>query len=274
MGLSSQMVGKHVGLLEERLGTELIRRTTRKQSLTAIGQAFYERCRSILAEADAAEALAHDLSATPRGRLRVNAPTTFGARCLAPVIELYLAAYPNVEVELTLTDRYVDIVDEGFDAVIRLGPLQDSTLLARALAPHSLIACAAPHYLRRHGTPKTPAELSGHECLRFVYSSGLLYSDWQFARAGRTETIEVRGRFQVNDSRVLHDAALAGHGIMLQAESVLRDDLAAGRLVRVLPDYTGPTRPMHILFSASRRQTPKSRTFIDWVAAAFGKDRV
>ena len=273
LGLSSQMVGKHVALLEARLGTELLRRTTRRQSLTAIGEAFLERCRLILAETEAAEALVHDLGTTPRGRLRVNAPVTFGALCLAPVVGDFMRGYPQVEVELVLDDRYVDFVDEGYDAVLRLGPLKNSALLFRALAPHRLIACAAPAYLARRGRPAHPADLAAHDGLGFVFSTGVPFSQWSFEQAGQTHSVDVPCRLKCNDARVLLDAARAGDGIVLQAERVLRDDLAAGRLVRLLPDWHGPSRPMHVLVSASRQQTLKVRAFVECVVAAFGRGR-
>ncbi len=270
LGITSQMVGKHVAELEARLGAELLRRTTRRQSLTAIGAAFLERCRSILAETAAAEAIVRDLSTTPRGRLRVNAPVSLGALCLAPVVRDYLRAYPEVEVELALDDRYVDLVDEGYDAVLRLGPLKDSALHARALAPHRLIACAAPAYLARRGTPMLPDELAAHDCLAFLFSTGISFSEWRFERAGRMHVVDVRGRLGSNDARVLLAAAMAGDGVVLQAERIVRDDLATGRLVRVLPDFAGPERPLHLVTSASRRQTLKVRAFVDRVVAALG----
>jgi DNA-binding transcriptional LysR family regulator len=270
LGLSSQMVGKHVGFLEAHLGAQLLYRTTRRQSLTDVGRAFHARCRMVLAEAEAAEAVVRELSATPRGRLRVNAPVTFGSIALAPLVTRYLRAYPGVDVDLTLTDRYVDIVEEGYDAVIRLGPLKDSTLTARTLIPYRLIACASPAYLAEHGRPASPEDLSAHECLGFVYWSGLAMSEWRFVKDGQVHDVEVRSRFQVNDVRALRDAALAGHGIILQADLILRDDLAAGRLVQLLPQYETPSRSLHIVFPASRPPTPTLRSFIDCVVDAFG----
>jgi DNA-binding transcriptional LysR family regulator len=270
LGLSSQMVGKHIGFLEEHLGAQLLHRSTRRQSLTTIGRAFYDRCRIVIAEAEAAEATARELTATPRGRLRISAPLTFGSIALAPLMRRYLPAYPNVEVELNLTDRYVDIVGEGYDAVIRLGPLKDSALISRALSPYRLIACASPAYLAEHGTPLTPEDLSTHECLGFVYWSGLPSSEWRFVRDGHVHDVPVRSRFQVNDARVLCEAALAGHGIVLQADLVLTDDLAAGRLVQILPDYETPSRSLQIVFAATRPPTPTLRSFIDAVVDAFG----
>ncbi len=272
LGMSSQMVGKHVSFLEARLEAQLMRRTTRRQSLTDVGQAFYERCRIILAEAEAADALVHDLSTKPRGRLRVNAPVTFGACRVAPLVTRYLEAYPSVDVELTLTDRFVDVVDEGYDAVFRLGPIKDTMLAARRLADHILVACASPSYLDAHGAPASPGDLESHECLAFVNWSGLPYAEWRFTKAGRLHAVQVHSRFQVNDGRALLAAALGGHGIILQPEAVVRDDIAGGRLVQVLPGYTAPSRPLYLLFSGRLTQTPKLRAFIDCVVDAFGRE--
>ncbi len=270
LGLSSQMIGKHVRLLEERLGTRLINRTTRRQSLTEVGRAFYERCKAVLAEAEAAEALAAELHAVPRGRLRINAPVTFGTYSLAPMITRYLRQYPELSLELTLCDRIVDLIDEGYEAVIRIAPLPDSTLIARTLAPYRLVACASPTYLAEHGTPAVPTDLARHECLGFAYWSRPPEDEWQFTRDGRVHSVRVSSRFQVNGGQALRVAALEGFGIILQAEDMLQDDLAAGRLVRVLPAYEAPSRPMHILFAPDRRPTPKLRSFVDFVVASFG----
>ncbi|MEI9987503.1 MAG: LysR substrate-binding domain-containing protein [Aliidongia sp.] len=270
LGLSSQMVGKHVSMLEDRLGAQLLHRSTRRQSLTAIGQVFYERCRVVLAEVEAAEATTHELSTTPRGRLRISAPVTFGSSVLAPLVLDYLRTHRQVEIALDLTDRYVDVVGEGYDAVIRLGPLKDSELIARSLKPYQLIACAAPAYLAARGTPRMPADLVEHDCLGFVFASGQPRAEWRFVKDGQSHEVLVRSRFQVNDARVLREAALAGHGIVLQARLTLAADLAAGRLVQVLPDYEAPTRPMHIVYATSRPPTPTLRGFIDHVVAQFG----
>ena len=270
LGLSSQMVGKHIGFLEQRLGAQLLYRTTRRQSLTPIGQVFYERCRALLSEMEQAEDLVHELSATPRGRLRVTAPVNFGARAVAPLVASYLRLHPGVEVELTLTDRNVNVVDEGFDLAIRLGTPKDSGLASRELRPDRLVACAAPAYLARHGHPHLPDDLVAHECLTFLMPSGSRFATWEFIGHGKTHAIEVNSRFQVNDGRVLLAAALDGHGIILQPEAVVRDDLQTGRLVPVLPSYTTPSRPMHVLFSARRPQPVRLRRFIDMVIEAFG----
>ncbi|CAN7625126.1 LysR substrate-binding domain-containing protein [Phyllobacterium sp. LjRoot231] len=270
LGLSSPMIGKHVRFLEERIGARLLNRTTRRQSLTEVGRAFYERCKLVLAEAEAAEALAQDLQSVPRGRLRVNAPVTFGSYSLVPMLTRYMRQYPEVTVDLTLSDRIVDLIDDGYDAVIRISPLTDSTLIARSLAPYRLLACASPAYLAERGAPAAPADLIGHECLGFAYWARPPLDEWDFTNAEGVHKVKVHSRFLVNNGQALREAALDGFGIILQAADMLRDDLVSGRLVRVLPNYETPSRPMHILFAPDRRPTPKLRSFVDFVAATFG----
>jgi DNA-binding transcriptional LysR family regulator len=270
LGLSPPMVAKHVVSLEDRLGARLLNRTTRKQVLTELGRAYHERCKLILAEADAAEALAQDMRAVPRGRLRVNAPVTFGSHSLVPVVTRYLRAYPQVEVDLSLSDRLVDLVEDGYEAIIRLGPVADTSLVARPLAPYRLVACASPAYLAERGTPAVPADLAAHECLGFAYWSGPLRRHWRFSRGGHEWDAPVTGRLQVNDWKALLRAALDGFGIALGPEVALAEELRGGRLVRILPGYEGPSRPMHLLYAADRRMTPKLRGFIDAVLAEFG----
>ncbi|MCW6511798.1 LysR family transcriptional regulator [Lichenifustis flavocetrariae] len=274
LGLSSQMVGKHIRVLEQRLGTQLMRRSTRRQGLTDAGRLFYERCRAVLTEVASAEAVVEDINATPRGRLRLSAPIGFGACRLAPLLTTFMERYPEVEVELILTDRYVDLIDEGFDAVFRLGPIADTSLIARELAPHEQVACASPQYLARKGIPQTPADLGDHDCLGFVNASGLTYAEWRFtARDGAPQSTRIRSRFQVNDGRVLANAAAAGGGIILQPIAVLRDYLDTGRLIPVLTDFIAPHRPMFLMFSGQRSQPPKLRALIDTVVAEVAPPR-
>ncbi|WP_348642248.1 LysR substrate-binding domain-containing protein [Methylobacterium sp. WL7] len=224
--------------------------------------------RTILAEVEAAEALAAESLAIPRGRIRVNAPVTFGAHELALVLPGYLAANPGVEVELTLTDRTVDLIDEGYDAVFRVGPLGDSGLIARSLQPTRMVLCAAPVYVEARGTPATPDDLRGHECLGFVYGS--TRTQWSFLGPTAAATIDVSCRHIVNNGRALLNLAVAGMGILLQPASLVQDALASRRLVHLLPDYEPPTHPMHILYAPDRRITPKPRSFLDFIAIRFG----
>ncbi|WP_238191609.1 LysR family transcriptional regulator [Methylobacterium frigidaeris] len=272
LGMSPQMVAKHVASLESRLGTRLINRTTRRQSLTEFGRAYHERCRLVLAEAEAADALAEAVRAHPRGTLRINAPVTFGSHSLVPLLTRYLRECPEVEVDLSLTDRMVDPVEEGFEAVIRLGPLVESSLVARPLAPYRLVACAAPAYLAAHGVPDSPDALAGHQCLDFSHWPRGRESLWRFSRAGTTVEAPAAGRLRINDFRALLEAALDGFGIVLGVETALRDDLAAGRLVQILPDWDAPSRPMHLLTMRDRRPTAKLRRFVDLILSEFGPD--
>lgn len=271
LAISPQMVAKHVGALEARLGTRLLNRTTRRQSLTEIGRTYCERCKVVLAEAEWADAASENATGKPRGRLRVNAPVSFGSYTLMPVVTRYLRAHPGVDIELTLTDRYVDLVDEGFEAVFRVGRLRDSSLAARALRPFRLVACASPAYLRTHGTPHDPADLAAHACLRYASTPGTS-SDWAFVRDGRQASVKVRSQLQVNNATALLAAALDGFGIAFIAEDLARSRIAGGTLVRILPDFEPPSRPMHLLFHADRRQTTKLRSFIDVVVQELGAD--
>lgn len=269
LGLSSQMVGKHVRALEAQLGAQLIRRSTRRQSLTEVGQHFYERCRVVLAEVQAAQAVVEGMAASPQGRIRVSAPVGFGACELAPALMGFMESYPQIEVELVLTDRFVDLVHEGFDAVLRLGPIADSALAIRYLTGHQQVLCAAPAYLAHRGVPQSPNDLHQHDCLSFLNASGLPYADWVFRRAGAAHSVRVQGRFQVNDGRVLAAAAVAGRGIILQPEAVLREYLGTGALVPLLEDYAAPARDMALLFTGGRPMAPKLRAFIDFLVARF-----
>jgi DNA-binding transcriptional LysR family regulator len=274
LGMSAQMVAKHVAALEHQLGGKLLARTTRRQSLTELGRTYHERCKLILAEVGAADALAAQVKSEPRGRLRISAPVTFGAYGLVPLLTRYLVARPLVEVDLVLTDRFVDLVEEGFEAAFRVGPLEDSGLIARNLTPYRLAAAASPAYLGERGVPTAPADLAAHDCLAYAYRSRNPDRRWQFQRDGRTHTVDVRCRFQANDGTALVSAAIEGAGVVLAAEDVLRDTLTSGRLVRVLPDYEPPARPLHLLYSPDRRQTPKLRSFIDAAAEYFRPDSV
>jgi DNA-binding transcriptional LysR family regulator len=271
LGMSAQMVAKHVGFLEERLGTRLIHRTTRKQSLTEIGLTYLERCKSVLADVEAAEAIAFEVATEPRGRLRVNAPVSFGTEALVPMIAAFQRDYPRVEIDLTLSDRMVDLVDDGYDVVFRIGPLADSGLKARALAPFRVVACAAPEYLALRGSPRMPDELREHECIGYGTYPFTDQHTWRFARNGTTASVLIRTRLRINDAKAILKAALQGCGIALLAEDLVREAMVEGRLRRVLPDYESPSRPMHVLFAADARPTATLRYFVEAVAEAFGR---
>ena len=265
-GLSAPMVGNHVRYLEAHLGGVLINRTTRRQNLTDLGKSFYERCRTILAEFEAAQADAHDLQARPRGLLRITAPHSVGTIVLPPVISGYLAQHSEVEIELVLSDVRLDLMEHAFDVAIRGGVLPDSGLIGRSLAPLQLVACASPAYLARVGTPEVLADLSQHQCIDFTGSSSP--GSWQFSRAAEPAPVRVRGRFRVNSGHAQRAAALDGLGIALMPEILVRGDLASGALVRVLPGEVPLARPLHVLTLPNRRQNAKIESFVAFLVDA------
>ncbi len=266
--MSPQLVGKHVQALEQHLGVRLLNRTTRRQSITEIGKSFYERARNILADMEAAETLAAETRATPRGNLRINAPVTFGIHALTPRLLEFFQAFPEVSVDLSLTNRVVDLIDEGYDAIFRVGDLRDSGLKARTLAPYRLVLCAAPSYLASHPRPLVPMNLQQHECLGFSHTS--LRTHWVFDGPDGRISVPVTGRLMVDSGEALLRAAVAGLGIMLQPVELAMADLEAGRLVPILPEYPAPSRPLHILYAPDRTMTPKLRSFLDFTVSAFG----
>ncbi|MBB4862195.1 DNA-binding transcriptional LysR family regulator [Pseudomonas nitritireducens] len=267
--LSSQLVGKQVKMLEQHLGLSLLNRTTRRQSLTDFGRAFYQRAKLILADMEAAENLAAVTRGTPSGRLRINAPVTFGMRTLSPRLLEYMVRYPQVSVDLTLSNELVDLVNDGYDVVFRIGELADSRLKAVPLAPYRLLLCAAPAYLARRPAIRTPEDLSQHECLGFAFSDGR--SSWTFdGPDGRIE-VPITSRLTINQGDPLLAAAVAGLGVVLQPQELVGDALRSGTLVQLLPQYSVPTSPMHILYAPDRRLTPKLRSFLDFASAAFGR---
>jgi DNA-binding transcriptional LysR family regulator len=268
MQMSSQLVGKHVQKLEQHLGVQLLHRSTRRQSLTDFGRVFYERAKIILSEVETAESMAAETRAVPSGRLRINAPVSFGMRTLSPCLPSYLKMYPEISVELALANRAVDLIEEGYDVVFRVGELTDSGLIARQLAPYRLILCAAPAYLEKQETLTSPWDLRNHECLGFSHTE--LRTHWTFNGPGGKDVVPVRSRLMVDHGEPLLCAALDGLGIMLQPYELVKDHLADGSLVEVLPQYSAPTRPLHILYAPDRRLTPKLRSFIDFAVQNFG----
>ncbi|QLG94250.1 LysR family transcriptional regulator [Pseudomonas yamanorum] len=270
LNMSAQMVAKHVAALEHRLGARLLNRTTRRQSLTELGSAYYERCKHILTEAEAADSLAQIMNDTPRGKLKVTAPVTFGSYSLMPLVTAFLRDNPDVEIDLHLTDRFVDLVEEGYEVAFRIGPLATTSLTARPLAPYRLVVCASPAYLAERGTPRTPADLEHHECLGYAYWSRPADREWSFYQGSTLHKVQVVSRLQVNESKALMSAALDGFGIVLGPEDFLRPVLKNGELVQLLPDFEAPSRQMHLLYTANRQRTAKLRRFVEAVIGRFG----
>lgn len=270
-GMTPTMVGNHVRELERRLKGRLLNRTTRSQSLTELGKRYHAQCLDILALVDSAELDAREMQTSPRGRLRVSCPVTYGTRALIPVLASYLDHYPEVQVELALNDRIVDLAVDGFDAAIRIGVLPDSGLIARPLRPSPRIACASPAYLSRHGHPQVPTDLAQHNCLAFMFATGP-ERDWRFPRpdGNGSEHIVVRGRLDVNGGLALREAALAGLGVILQPQMMLQADLDAGLLVRLFPDWPAPSWPVHVVYLPDTRMPPKLESFIAFLQDTLG----
>lgn len=270
LDLSPAMVARHVQRIEAGLGTRVLHRTTRRQSLTDVGRLYLERAKAVLAEYASAQASAGELLAAPRGLLRVTAPVVLGSRGLAPLLPAFLAKYPEVQVELTLLDRVVDLMEEGFDVALRSGTPADPHVVARPLQPLRMVLCAAPGYLRRQGTPRTPADLASHHCLGFSHWA---HKDrWRLiGQRGEEEAARVRSVLTINNGEALRQAALAGGGILMQWDVLVAEDLKARRLVRVLPRHAPPERPAHLLYLPERRPTPRRQRFVEHVLKHLGR---
>ncbi|MFS2036997.1 LysR family transcriptional regulator [Polaromonas sp. CT11-55] len=265
-GISATMAGNHLRTLEKRLGMQLLSRTTRRQHLTPFGEDYYQRCKEILRLVAETDEQAQKLQLAPAGKLRVTAPVSFGTEALMPALSDYLERYPQVSVDLVLSDRVLDLLEEGFEAAIRIGPVPDSALIARPLAPYRLMICASPAYLARRGTPARPDELSQHECLAFSPSAA---AHWRLADQEHICRVPVSGRLQVNQGQALRVAALQGMGIVLQPAILLEGDVRAGRLVQLFPNHQLATRPMSILYLPDRYRSLKLRSFVDFVVERF-----
>lgn len=268
LALSAPMVGKHVRQLEQQLGVTLLNRSTRRQSLTDVGRHYYERCKIVLAEVDAADAIARDSRQHAQGHLRISASINYGTHCLVPVLAGYRARHPQVTLGLEFSDSVVDVIAEGYDVAFRVGTLPDSGLRARALAPYRMVACAAPAYLAAHGAPRTPAELAQHECLGFTHWSPR--EVWCFEGPQGREDVAIRGALSANVGQALRMAALAGMGIILQPQALVAGDLQAGRLQAVLPGYGVPALPVHLVTAPGRLRTQKLQSFVDYVVEVLG----
>ncbi|MER9015402.1 LysR family transcriptional regulator [Mesorhizobium sp. M0898] len=267
LGMSPAMVGQHVAALEERLGTRLLNRTTRRQSLTDFGASYVEQCRDILERVAIADQDAEALQAEPRGKLKVTAPTTFGAEVLMPRLQRYRELAPDVTLDVTLTDRNVDIVDEGFDIAFRIGELPDSRLIARRLAPYRMMICAAPDYLARRGNPDHPSDLANHDAIGFTPAAR---SPWKLAKGDDMVEVIPRTSITVNSGQAVRMTARAGLGVIMQPSILLSSDVQAGLLVQLFPDWHLRERSMSLVYHRDRRMTPRLRSVISFAISEFG----
>ena len=273
LGVTPQLIAKQVGNLESRLGLKLITRTTRRQSLTAVGRDYYLRCKAILSDVEEADELALSANSTPRGKIRISAPYNYGSHRLIPFLTQYLTRYPQTEIELELTDRFVNIVEEGFEVVFRLGKPQladSAALVQRGLRPFRMFACASPAYLSRKGTPLHPKQLVDHDCLGYLFSDRMTDNLWRFTKNQQTFTIPIASRLKVNNTLAKVNAALSDFGITLCVEDVLIPYVQRGELVVLFEEFEGPTYPVNLIYAFDRRPSAKLRHFIDEVVVALG----
>ena len=273
--MSTTMVGNHLKALEQRLGVSLLQRTTRRQNLTEFGMQYYRRCLDVLALVDDSERMAEHIQTLPSGTLRITAPPAFGAERLSPMLKDFMEQYPQIKVEVVLSNQLMDLIEHGFDAAIRLGVPESSALIARPLQDYTLTICASREYLDRHGTPLKAADLGEHNCLAFAYPAG---DDWRAADklwklTGPEGVIEipVAGSMIVNSSPALRQAALAGMGIAMLPDVLISEDLQAGKLIPLLQAYRPPSRPMWLMYAQDRYRLPKVRHFVESVLAAWGR---
>lgn len=268
LGLSKQFISRRIMALEERLGARLLIRTTRKLSITDTGRAYYERALKIIDEVNDAEQLVSSENSSPRGTLRISAPMSFGTLHLGPAIVRFMALCPEVRIELDLSDRFVDIVGEGYDMAVRIGQLADSSLVARQIAPTQVVACASPAYLKQRGTPATPADLKDHDCLPYGHGRNV---EWVFSDKGKPLHVPVKGRLRANNGELGCTAAVAGLGIVLLPTFIVGAALRSKQLVTILDAYAPPPLTIYAVYPQHRQASLAVKAFTDFLRNTFGK---
>ncbi|WP_324754492.1 LysR family transcriptional regulator [Roseovarius sp. Pro17] len=257
LGISTAQVSRQIGALEARLAVKLFYRTTRKVTITDTGQTYYNHCRQVLDGLAEAERAISDLHQTPRGRLNLTAPVTYGESRIAPLVNDFVVRYPELEVNLTLTNQMLDLVAESYDLAIRLGELEDSTMMAKRLASRTHYVCASPDYLAVRGAPHTLSELEQHNCLQGTVGY------WRFQERGKTRHIRVTGNIRCNSGWALVDAAEKGVGLIQLPDYYVEAELQAGRLVSVLDTYRAPDDGIWAIYPQNRHLSPKVRLLLD-----------
>lgn len=272
LGVAPSSLTRQLNALEESLGTRLMNRSTRSVTLTEAGTHYYDDARRILEDLDNADRAISELSGSPSGLLSVTMPVAFGRLHIAPAMPRFLKRFPNMRLDIQLTDSVVNLVDERIDVAIRLGPLASSNLLVRKLAPHHRVICASPAYLSEYGVPATPQDLRQHNCLVFDYLTG--DSSWTLTRNGKMEKVAVSGRLRSTGSEFLREAAIGGAGLILMPTWLVGEDIAAGRLVQVLGEWSpapkGDQGTISAVYQQNRRGSPKLAAFLDFLARHFG----
>ncbi len=267
LGIARSAVSRHISLLEKSVGVRLLNRTTRHVSLTEAGETYYQSCARIVAEADTAARRISQLQDEPQGTLKIAAPISLGNQFITPLVREFMQRYTALNVELLLDDQIIDMVKEGIDISIRVGWLHDSNLVARKLGDWPRYLCASPDYIARRGRPETPAQLSEHEWVLFTMLPTPYH--WTFTRNKRQERIQVKGRLKTNNADAIRSSLLAGAGIAAQAAFLVRDDIKAGRLEHLLPEWDCGSVGMYAVYQDRRYQQAKLRLFIDYINTSF-----
>lgn len=270
LNISKSAVSKHVAKLEDRLGVRLLNRTTRKLSPTEVGTHFYERARRIVQDVEETEQAVSALHMEPRGSLRLNVPMSFGYRHVAPALAEFLDAHPDITIDMVLNDRVVDLLDEGFDAAVRIARLPDSALIARKLAPLKLVTCATPDYWQSHGVPTTPQNLQDHNCL--IYSYLAKEDEWPFHGPEGKCSVKVAGNIRANNGDALRAAALHHAGVIVIPTFIVSDELKSGQLQPVLQDYMETDLAIYAVYPHNRYLSAKVRVFVDFLVERFGPE--
>lgn len=266
LGMSQTMATKHIAALEDRLGVKLLHRTTRRMTLTEVGRKYLDAVETILSEIDEADAVASAETVQVRGTLRLNVPVSFGVREVAPILPKLRRLHPDLSIELGLNDRQVDLVEEGWDLVVRIGQLKSSTMMARRLAPCRMIVCASPAYLKENGRPNTIKELCRHNCLGYTLSSSVGPDRWVFGKEGKT-TVSVAGKLKANNGNALVAAAMADEGIIYQPSFLVCDAISSGHLVPLIFDHAPiELDGIYAAYPSNRSPPAKVRTMIDFLA--------
>jgi LysR family transcriptional regulator, regulator for bpeEF and oprC len=269
LGITQSGVSNAISRLEEQVGARLLARTTRRVSLTEHGAAFFERCRQALAEIEEAELVLKDAQLKPSGNLRIDMPVSFGRLKVLPLLGAFHAQYPDIKLRVTFNNRYIDLVEEGVDISVRLGELQDSSLIARRLSGTQFSVVGAPRYFVRHSKPKRIDDLAAHDCLAFTSLETRLARPWRFIDGGVEKTFTPQGAMSFSDSAAVCDAAIAGYGLA-QLQGYFADALiASGALVAVLQKFRPELEPAWLVYPQTRHLSPKVRVFIDFMAAQF-----
>lgn len=269
LNMSKAAVSRHLVDLETRLGIRLLHRTTRKLSLTEEGELFYQRCKEILEAIESAENEITSHTDDVSGHIRINAPFSFGIRKLAPLWGIFHQKYPKVTLDVVLSDRLVDVVDEGYDVAIRIAALSSSTMVSKKLTDTRIVLCASPEYLKKHGTPTKPADLVNHQVINYSYWAGK--EEWSFDGPKGKESVHIKPFMQTNNGDTCLVAAIAHQGIVLQPSFIVGDAIRAGDLVEIMPKYKSIELGIYAIFPTRKHIAPKVRVLIDFLVEYFSK---